>query len=176
MVAQSARSPGSMPASGDRLYGVCTFSLCLRWFAPVSSHSPKMCRMLVGDLIGVYKIMRDIDRVNGRYLYPRMRDFKTRGPIIKAPEVEYEVLLLQFTCGIIVALEEAQNGHVIKRVGGMLHDTVPESVLSLSDVEEAASGATDTIDQVGRCTGEPLSAMKGLLWALQGGDGGGVGA
>ena len=40
----STRDPGSIPALGHCLCGVCTFSPCLREFppdAPVSSHSPK---------------------------------------------------------------------------------------------------------------------------------------
>eukprot|EP00061_Rhincodon_typus_P016391 g44584.t1 len=110
-------------------------------------------------------------------------------------EAEYEVLLLQFACGIIVALEDAQDEHVIKGVGEgvkmvsnqkvlsiimyrvqMFHETVPESELCLTDIEEATSGAIDTVDQVGGCTGEALSDMESLLWALDGGGGGGVGA
>eukprot|EP00061_Rhincodon_typus_P006353 g26914.t1 len=82
---------------------------------------------------------------------------------------EYEVLLLQFACDVTVTLEEAQDGHVIKGVGGgvkivsnlkvvlfvtfraqMLHDTVPESTLGLTDVVETTLGATDTVDQVWR--------------------------
>eukprot|EP00061_Rhincodon_typus_P008962 g32041.t1 len=62
-----------------------------------------------------------------------------------------------------VALEEAQDGRVIKGMGEgikmvsnwkvvliityraqMLHETVPESALDLTDVEEATSGAMDT--------------------------------
>eukprot|EP00061_Rhincodon_typus_P009099 g32314.t1 len=50
----------------------------------------------------------------------------------------------------------------------MLHETVHESVFDLTDVEVATSGAKDTVDQVGGCTGEPLSDMKALLWALDG--------
>eukprot|EP00061_Rhincodon_typus_P011096 g35867.t1 len=73
-----------------------------------------------------------------------------------ALEVEYEVLILQFACGIIRAQ--------------MLHETVPESALGLTDVEEAVLGATDTVDQVGEYTGEPLSNVESLLWALNGGD------
>eukprot|EP00061_Rhincodon_typus_P007956 g30142.t1 len=112
-----------------------------------------------------------------------------------APKAEYEVLLRQFACGVIVTLEEAQDGHVIKRVGGgvkmvsdrkvlsiiayraqMLHKIVPESVLGLIDAEETTSGATDTVDQVGGCISEPLSDMECLLCVLDGGEGGGVGA
>eukprot|EP00061_Rhincodon_typus_P014258 g41174.t1 len=113
---------------------------------------------------------------------------------LQAPGAEHKVLLLQFAEGVIVALEEAQDGHVTKGVGGgvkmvgnqkvllfvmcrvqMLHETVPESALGLTDVEETISGATDAVEQVGGCTGEHLSDMKGLLWVLNGGEGGGVG-
>eukprot|EP00061_Rhincodon_typus_P002587 g17952.t1 len=98
-------------------------------------------------------------------------DFKTSEFHVKAiglsaPEAEYEVLLLQFACGVIVALEEAQDGNVIKRVGGvkvvgdqtvlsiveyraqMLHETVPESALGLTDVEETTSGAMYTVEEI----------------------------
>eukprot|EP00061_Rhincodon_typus_P017091 g45635.t1 len=51
----------------------------------------------------------------------------------------------------------------------MFYKTMPESTLGLTDVEEATSGAVDTVDQVGRCTGEPLLDRKSLLWALNGG-------
>eukprot|EP00061_Rhincodon_typus_P012660 g38538.t1 len=40
-------------------------------------------RRFRGNLIGVYQIRRGIDRVNGRCLFPRMGDFKTRGHIFK---------------------------------------------------------------------------------------------
>ena len=46
LLPHSTRDPDSIPASGDRLCGICTFSPCLRGFplgALVSSHSPKMC-------------------------------------------------------------------------------------------------------------------------------------
>eukprot|EP00061_Rhincodon_typus_P013866 g40501.t1 len=68
---------------------------------------------------------------------------------------------------VIVTLEEAQDGHVAKGVGGgiemvgnwnllliimyraqMLRKSVTESALGLTDVEETTSGATDTVDQV----------------------------
>eukprot|EP00061_Rhincodon_typus_P000855 g12994.t1 len=94
-------------------------------------------------------------------------------------------LLLQFAGSVIVKLEEAQDGHATQGVGGgvkmvsdqkvlsfvtyrvqMLYETVPESTLGLTDVEEATSGAADAVDQVDRCAGELLSDMKGLLWAL----------
>eukprot|EP00061_Rhincodon_typus_P015642 g43429.t1 len=101
--------------------------------------------------------------------------------------MEYEMLLLQFAGSVIVTLEEAQDGPVtqgvglgVKMVGNlkvllfvmyraqMLRETVPESVLGLTDVEEATSGATDTVDQIERCTGEPLSDMENSFWALDG--------
>eukprot|EP00061_Rhincodon_typus_P015510 g43222.t1 len=81
-------------------------------------------------------------------------------------KVEYEVLFLQFACGVIVTLEEAQDGHVTKGVGGgvkivgnrkvvlikayreqMLHDLATETTLGLTDVEETTMGVTDTVDQ-----------------------------
>eukprot|EP00061_Rhincodon_typus_P005605 g25314.t1 len=40
-------------------------------------------RRLRSDLIEVYKIMRGIDRVDGRCLFPKMGNFKTRGHIFK---------------------------------------------------------------------------------------------
>eukprot|EP00061_Rhincodon_typus_P014886 g42247.t1 len=55
----------------------------------------------------------------------------------------------------------------------MLHEMVPESAVGLTNVQEATLGATDTVDQVGGCIGEPLSDMTSLLWALDGGEGGG---
>eukprot|EP00061_Rhincodon_typus_P009988 g33914.t1 len=58
----------------------------------------------------------------------------------------------------------------------MLYKTVSESVLGLTDVQEATSGVVDTLDQVDGCADEPMSDVKGLFWALNGGDGGGVGA
>eukprot|EP00061_Rhincodon_typus_P008051 g30317.t1 len=110
----------------------------------------------------------------------------------KPPEAEYEVLLLQFVGGVIVTLKETQDGHVTQGVGvgmgrgfkmvldrkvlsfvacraQMLYKKASESPLSLTDVENA-------VDQVDGCTGEPLFDMKGLLWALDGGERGGVGA
>eukprot|EP00061_Rhincodon_typus_P011427 g36420.t1 len=105
-----------------------------------------------------------------------------------------KVLLLQFACGIIVALEAAQDGHVTQGVGGgakmvdnwkvlsfvtcraqTLYKTVSKSTLGLTNVEEATLGAADTVDQVDGCAGEPLSDMKGLFGALNGGEGEGGG-
>eukprot|EP00061_Rhincodon_typus_P011289 g36194.t1 len=109
--------------------------------------------------------------------------------------MEHEVLFLQFTCGIIVTLEETQDGHVIKGVGRgvemvsnrkvlliilnrvqTLCKSVSESLLGLTDVEEATWGATDTVDQVRGCTGESLSDLEKMFGALDGGERGGVGA
>eukprot|EP00061_Rhincodon_typus_P004476 g22695.t1 len=80
----------------------------------------------------------------------------------KAPEAEYDVLILQSTRVVIVALEEAQNGHVtqelrggIKMVGElkvlpfvvyrvqMLYQMISKSMFSLTNVEETTSGAAD---------------------------------
>eukprot|EP00061_Rhincodon_typus_P015943 g43896.t1 len=103
--------------------------------------------------------------------------------------------LLQNLGGVIVASEEAQDGHVTQGMGGavkmvddrkvlsffayrvqMLYKTFSKSMLGLTDVEKATLGAVESVDQVGRCTSEPLSDLKGLLWASNGGEGGGVGA
>eukprot|EP00061_Rhincodon_typus_P004119 g21795.t1 len=81
-----------------------------------------------------------------------------------------EVLLLQFVGGVIVALEEAQDGHVTQGVGGevkmvgdqkvlsfvayraqMLYEMVSMSTFGFTDIEEATSGAADTVDQVDGC-------------------------
>eukprot|EP00061_Rhincodon_typus_P018002 g46976.t1 len=117
-------------------------------------------------------------------------DFETRKIHVLAIgllalEVEYEVLLLQFAGGIIVTLEEAQDGHVTEGVGGgvkmvgdwkvlsfvtcrahVLYKVVSEPPLDLTDVEEATSGAVDAVDQIHRCAGEPLSNVEGLFCAL----------
>eukprot|EP00061_Rhincodon_typus_P000801 g12776.t1 len=80
--------------------------------------------------------------------------------------MEYEVLFLQFACGIIVTLEEAQDGYVTQGMGGgvkmvsnqkvlliivygaqVLRKSVTEATCGLIDVEEATLGATDTVDQ-----------------------------
>eukprot|EP00061_Rhincodon_typus_P003061 g19183.t1 len=45
--------------------------------------------------------------------------------------MEYEVLFLQFAGGLIVALEEAQDGHVIKEVGGEVKMVGDRLLLSL---------------------------------------------
>eukprot|EP00061_Rhincodon_typus_P003653 g20630.t1 len=37
---------------------------------------------------------------------------------LEVPEVEYELLLLQFAGGFIVTLEEVQDGHFTQGVGG----------------------------------------------------------
>eukprot|EP00061_Rhincodon_typus_P006852 g27913.t1 len=90
--------------------------------------------------------------------------------LFQAPEADYEILLLQFAGGVIVTLEEAQDGHVTYGVGGgvkmvrdwkmllffmyreqMLDEKVSETTLGLTDVEEATSGAADTVDQVDGC-------------------------
>eukprot|EP00061_Rhincodon_typus_P005228 g24490.t1 len=52
----------------------------------------------------------------------------------------------------------------------MLYKMVSESPLGLTDVEEATSGAVNTVHQVDRCAGEPLSNVEGLLCALIGGN------
>eukprot|EP00061_Rhincodon_typus_P010171 g34254.t1 len=101
------------------------------------------------------------------------------------------MLLLQFAGGVIMTLEEAQDGHVTEGVGRgikivgnwkvlsfvvyraqVLYKAVIESLLGLTDVEKATSGAVDAVDQVDGCAGGPLSDVKGLFWALNGGEGG----
>eukprot|EP00061_Rhincodon_typus_P005872 g25914.t1 len=100
---------------------------------------------------------------------------------MQAPEAEYEVLPLQFAGGVIVTMEEAQDGNVTQGagVGGevkmfchqkvvvfvmyraqMLHKMVSESLLGVTDVEEATSGAADAVDQVNGCAGEPMSDVE----------------
>eukprot|EP00061_Rhincodon_typus_P008061 g30329.t1 len=105
----------------------------------------------------------------------------------KAPEVEYEVLLLQFMGGVIMALEEAQDGHVTHGVEGgieivrhqkalsffgnraqTVYKAVTEPPLGLTDVGEATSGAVDAIDHIDGCAGEPLSDVEGLFGAWNG--------
>eukprot|EP00061_Rhincodon_typus_P011155 g35963.t1 len=107
----------------------------------------------------------------------------------EAPKAEYEVLLLQFVGGIIVTLEEAQDGHVAQGVGEgvevvrdwkvlsfvanrpqLLYKVVSMSPLHLTDVEEATSGAADAIDHISGCAGEPLSDVKGFFGSLDGGE------
>eukprot|EP00061_Rhincodon_typus_P018177 g47238.t1 len=52
----------------------------------------------------------------------------------------------------------------------MLRESVTESVLGLTDVEEITLGTMDTVDQVGGRTSEPLSDLEGLFGALDGAD------
>eukprot|EP00061_Rhincodon_typus_P003976 g21447.t1 len=52
----------------------------------------------------------------------------------------------------------------------MLYKMVSKSPLGLTDVEEATSGAADTVDQFDRCAGEPLSNVEGLFSVLDGGE------
>eukprot|EP00061_Rhincodon_typus_P011798 g37079.t1 len=93
--------------------------------------------------------------------------------------------------GVIVTLEEPQDGHVIQGVGGrvkmggnqkmlsfvanraqMLYGTVSESMFGHINTEEVTAGATDIVDQVDGCAGESLFNVEGLFCALNGGDGG----
>eukprot|EP00061_Rhincodon_typus_P002864 g18689.t1 len=81
--------------------------------------------------------------------------------------------------GVTVTLEEAREAHVTQGVGGgfkmvgdrkvvsfvvhraqMLYEMVSKSTLGLTNVEEATSGAADTVGQVDGCAGEPLSEME----------------
>eukprot|EP00061_Rhincodon_typus_P003736 g20854.t1 len=81
--------------------------------------------------------------------------------------------------GIIVTLEEAQDGHAtqgvsrgVKMVGDwkvlfvayraqMLYEMFYEYVLGLTDAEEATLDAADAVDQVEGCVGECLSNAEG---------------
>eukprot|EP00061_Rhincodon_typus_P003146 g19401.t1 len=54
----------------------------------------------------------------------------------------------------------------------MLFKTVSESMLGLTDVEEATSAAADALDHIDRSAGEPLSDVEGLFGAWDGGEGG----
>eukprot|EP00061_Rhincodon_typus_P015733 g43581.t1 len=109
--------------------------------------------------------------------------------VTEAPNAEYEVLLLQFPGGVIVTLEDAQDGHVTQGTGGgvkMVHDwkvlsfvankaqllykAVSEPPLGLTDIEEATSGALDAIGHFDRCAGEPLSNVEGLFDAWDTGE------
>eukprot|EP00061_Rhincodon_typus_P008302 g30799.t1 len=83
-------------------------------------------------------------------------------PKLEAPKAEYEVLLLQIPDGIIVTLEEAQDG-LVTQGGGVevvrdwkiwpfvtnqaqvLYKTVSKPLLGLTNVVEATSGAADAI-------------------------------
>eukprot|EP00061_Rhincodon_typus_P002576 g17927.t1 len=105
------------------------------------------------------------------------------------------MLLLQVLGGVVVTLEEAQDGRVTHRVGGgvemvcnrkmlslvanraqVLYKAVSEPPLGLTGVEEATSGAVDAVDHIDGCAGEHLSDVKGLFGAFDGGEGGDVGA
>eukprot|EP00061_Rhincodon_typus_P006271 g26737.t1 len=50
-----------------------------------------------------------------------------------------------------------------------LYKMVPKSMLGLTDVEEATSGAADAIDHIDGCAHEPLSNVEGLFCAFNGG-------
>eukprot|EP00061_Rhincodon_typus_P017670 g46465.t1 len=51
----------------------------------------------------------------------------------------------------------------------VLYKVVSEHPLGLTDVE-ATSGAVDAVDHIDGCAGEPLSDVKGLIGALNGGE------
>eukprot|EP00061_Rhincodon_typus_P007580 g29419.t1 len=72
---------------------------------------------------------------------------------------------------VSVTLEEA---YVTKGSICDLYATVSTSMLGLTNVEAATSGAVDTVDQVDGCADEPLSNMEGLFWVLNGGEEGGL--
>eukprot|EP00061_Rhincodon_typus_P006838 g27886.t1 len=52
----------------------------------------------------------------------------------------------------------------------MLYKMVSKSTLGLTNVEEATSGAADTVDQVNGCAGEPLSDVEGVEHSIFGAD------
>eukprot|EP00061_Rhincodon_typus_P011783 g37056.t1 len=58
----------------------------------------------------------------------------------------------------------------------VLYKAVSEPLPGLTNVVEATAGATDAIDHIDGPAGEPLSDVKGLVGALNGGERGGVGA
>eukprot|EP00061_Rhincodon_typus_P012536 g38325.t1 len=97
---------------------------------------------------------------------------------LSAPEAEYKVFFLQFTCGLIMTLEEAQDGHVAKGLGGIIEmsgnqkvmligayraQMLRESVFGLSAVEEATSGATVARDFESRSAGNAGDAVEGIM-------------
>eukprot|EP00061_Rhincodon_typus_P004427 g22540.t1 len=80
------------------------------------------------------------------------------------------MLLLQFLGGVVVTLEEAQDGHVAQGVGGVvemvrdwkvlsfvanraqvLYNAVSKPLLGFTGVEGATSEAADAIDHVDGC-------------------------
>eukprot|EP00061_Rhincodon_typus_P006511 g27223.t1 len=87
--------------------------------------------------------------------------------------------------GVIVILEEAQNGHVTQGMGGivkmvgnwkvlsfvayraqMLYKAVSESPLGLTDIEEATSGAAESmlgLTNVEEATSEAADFKLGLM-------------
>ena len=48
------------------------------------------CRRLRGDLIEVYKIMRGSDQLDSQYLFPKVRESKTRGHRFKVRGERYK--------------------------------------------------------------------------------------
>eukprot|EP00061_Rhincodon_typus_P003467 g20162.t1 len=51
---------------------------------------------LNGDLIEAYNIMRNIDKVDGICLFPRVGDFMTRGHIFKEFTMQWELMKSKF--------------------------------------------------------------------------------
>eukprot|EP00061_Rhincodon_typus_P006715 g27669.t1 len=93
-----------------------------------------------------------------------------------------------------MTLEDSQDGHVTQGVGGefemvcdqkllsfvvngaqVLYKAVSQPPFGFTDVEEATLGAVDAVDHIDECAGEPLSDVKVLFGALNGGEGGGAG-
>eukprot|EP00061_Rhincodon_typus_P008299 g30790.t1 len=83
-----------------------------------------------------------------------------------------------------VKLEKAQDGHVTQGVGGgvemvrdwkmsfvanraqMLYKAVSKPLFGLTDVEETTLGATDAVDHIDRCAGEPLPDVKDFMYGM----------
>eukprot|EP00061_Rhincodon_typus_P007871 g29983.t1 len=51
----------------------------------------------------------------------------------------------------------------------VLRKSASEPLLGLTDVKETTLEAADAVDHIDRCAGEPLSNVKGLFWAWNGG-------
>eukprot|EP00061_Rhincodon_typus_P013377 g39716.t1 len=75
-----------------------------------------------------------------------------------------------------VAIHFNSPSHSPSDIVPVLYKAVSEPPLGLTDVEEATSGAADGIDYVDGCAAESLSNVESLFGALNGGEGGGVGA
>eukprot|EP00061_Rhincodon_typus_P016884 g45331.t1 len=88
MDSRSFREVASSKVEADRLVMVIRSRQSVQESpvaVPVSNRYPVLgLRRLRGDLIEIYKIMRDIDKMNGKSLFSRVGKFKTKGHIFKA--------------------------------------------------------------------------------------------